>query len=97
MHPERSQSVFLLSADKDVLTGALKAASEGRERDSILSALSRSGTSDTNVALTPTQAEYLRTNLVGLMDSAALKGTKYDTGVARDVAQSIVERLSSAA
>jgi hypothetical protein len=94
-NPTTASPVMLLSAEKDVLQGVLGAASPSRERDSILQVLFRSGMTDTRVQFTPEQVGYLGANLVQSLDLPALRGTKYDSPLARQAAQAVVERLGA--
>ena len=92
--PISTQRVFLTSAHKDVLQGALEAAPGSREGDSILALLARTGMADGDVEFTGDQAAYLRENLVAHMELPELEGTKYDSEMGREVARRIAGEFS---
>ncbi|MBN8550772.1 MAG: hypothetical protein J0M12_15770 [Deltaproteobacteria bacterium] len=93
--PIASQPITLLSAEKDVLQGVLAAAPESRTRDSILSLVSRTGMADGEVSFTQDQRDFLVANLPSFMDLPAIQDSKYGSALAREVAQGIVDRLTS--
>lgn len=91
--PIVTQPVMLLSAEKDLIQGALSAAPESRDKDAILAAISRSGMHDSEVQLTAGQVAYLATNLASFTELPALSGTKYGTPIGQQVAGAIADRL----
>ena len=93
--PVTAPPVFMLHAEKHLLTDVLGAAPASRESDSIQTLLGRTGMNDGDVQFSPEQASFLGTNLVAFLGLPALKGSKYDTAMGREIARSIAGRVGA--